>query len=197
MFEFFLKGGPLMWPILLCSIVSITIILERFWRFYQSRTRIPNIFSRVKNLLEHNKVDEAKKLCENSSGYLAHILAVGIHIRTRPLEEKEKIISKVGSKLIKQLEKNLSILAVIGNIAPLIGLLGTVTGMIKAFMKIQELGGRVDPSVLAGGIWEALITTAAGLFVAIPTLVAYHYFESKIDNISTEMKDVIAELLEL
>jgi len=197
MFDFFLKGGPLMWPILLCSMISITIILERFYHFYQQRIRIPNIFSRVKNLLKDGKTDEALKLCESTSEPVAHILAIGIHIRHRTLEEKEKLISRAGSKIIRQLERNLRGLAIIGNIAPLLGLLGTVTGMIRVFMKIQELGSRVDAQVLAGGIWEALITTAAGLFVAIPTLVAYHYFEGRVDNTASSMKDVAVELIEL
>lgn len=197
MFTFFLKGGLLMWPILLCSIISITIILERFYRLYQTRTKIPNIFSQVKALLKDGKVDEALKLCENTPGPIAHILAIGIHIRHRSLEEKEKLISMAGSKVIRQLDKNLRGLAIIGNTAPLLGLLGTVTGMIRAFMKIQELGGRVEPSVLAGGIWEALITTAFGLSVAIPTLVAYNYFEGRVDNIGSQMKDVASEFLEI
>lgn len=197
MFEFFLKGGPLMWLILLCSIISITIILERFWRLHRARTRMPNIFSRVRSFLKDGKADEALKLCESTSGPIAHILAIGIHIRNKSLEEKERLISRAGSKVIRQMDKNLRALSIIGNTTPLLGLLGTVTGMIKAFMKIQELGGRVEPSVLAGGIWEALITTAFGLSVAIPTLVAYHYFEGRVDNISSQMKDVASELLEI
>ena len=181
----------------MCSIISITIILERFYTLYQARTSVPNIFSRVKSLLKDGKADQALKLCENTPGPIAHILAIGIHIRSRSLEEKEKLIVRAGSKVIRQLDRNLRSLAIIGNITPLLGLLGTVTGMIRAFMKIQELGGRVDASVLAGGIWEALITTAAGLSVAIPTLVAYHYFEGRVDNISSQMKDAATELLEI
>jgi len=196
MFDLFLKGGPLMWPILLCSIVSITIILERSYCFYRARTKIPNIPSRVRGLLKDGKTEEALSFCEETSGPVAHILAIGIHIRHKNTEEKEKLISHAGSKIIRQLDKRLRGLAVIVNAATLLGLLGTVTGMIKAFMKIQELGGRVDASVLAGGIWEALITTAAGLFVAIPTLVAYHYFEGRVDDINNQMKDAAAELLE-
>ncbi|NQS90433.1 MotA/TolQ/ExbB proton channel family protein [Patescibacteria group bacterium] len=196
MFNFFLKGGPLMWPIFLCSIISITVILERFYHLYRARTKIPNIFSRVKALLKDGRADEALKLCENTADPIAHILAIGIHIRNRSLEEKERLISRAGSKVIRQLDKNLRALTIIGNTTPLLGLLGTVTGMIRAFMKIQELGGRVEPSVLAGGIWEALITTAFGLSVAIPTLVAYHYFEARVDNMASEMKDVASELLE-
>lgn len=198
MFNFFLKGGPLMWPILACSIVSITIILERFYHFHRIRTKTPNIFSRVKSLLKDDKADEALKLCEGTSGPIAHILAIGIHIRSRRSpEEKEKLLSRAGSKVVWQLERNLGGLAIIGNIAPLLGLLGTVTGMIRVFMKIEDLGGRVDASILAGGIWEALITTAAGLFVAIPTLVVYHYFEGRVENIASLMKDVATELIEL
>ncbi len=196
MFDLFLKGGPLMWPILLCSIVSITIILERYYCFYWTKTKVPNICSRVKVLLKDGKTEEALRLCEEASGPVAHILAVGIHIRHKNNDEKEKLISRAGSKIIRQLDKHLRGLAVIVNASTLLGLLGTVTGMIRAFMKIQELGGRVDASVLAGGIWEALITTAAGLFVAIPTMVAYHYFEGRVDNIGVQMKDAAAELME-
>ena len=170
---------------------------DLFYYFYRSRIKIPNILARVKSLLKDNKADEALKLCENTSGPVAHILAVGIHIRKRSLDEKEKIMVRAGSRAIRQFDKNLRGLAIIGNITPLLGLLGTVTGMIKAFIKIQELGGRVDASVLAGGIWEALITTAAGLSVAIPTLVAYHYFEGKVDNLSSQMKDAASELLDM
>lgn len=197
MFAFFLKGGPLMWPILLCSIISITIILERFYYLYRVRTKIPNVFSQVKNLLKDGKIEEALKLCEGASSPIAHILAIGIHVRNRNIEEKEKIVAHAGSKVVRELDRNLRGLAIIGNITPLLGLLGTVTGMIKAFMKIQELGGRVDAGVLAGSIWEALITTAAGLSIAIPTLVAYHYFEGKVDNIVSQMKDIATELLEI
>jgi biopolymer transport protein ExbB len=197
MFNFFLKGGHLMWPILLCSIISIAIILERFYCFYRIKTKTPNIFPRVKALIKDGKPDEALKLCEKTPGPIAHILAVGIHIRNRGPEEKEKLISKAGSKIVRHLDKNLRVLAIISNVATLLGLLGTVTGMIRVFMKIQELGGRVDAVVLAGGIWEALITTAAGLFVAIPTLVAYHYFEGRVEDISSQMKDAASELLEI
>ena len=197
MFEFLLKGGPLMWPIALCSVISVAIIVERFIWFYRMRARIPNISSRVKSLLQDGKSGGALKLCESVNDPISHILAIGIHIRRRTLEEKERIIARAGSRIIRQQDKNLRILAIIANVTPLLGLLGTVTGMIRAFMKIQELGGRVDAPVLAGGIWEALITTAAGLSVAIPAIVAYHYFEGRVDNIASEMKEASSELIEL
>ncbi len=197
MLDLFLKGGPLMWAILLCSIISVTIALERFYYFHRSRNRVPNILSRVKSLLKEGKIEDALKFCEKTPGPIARILGIGIHIRHRNPEDKEKMISRAGSKIIRELDKNLGGLAVIVNVATLLGLLGTVTGMINAFMKIQETGGGVDVSILAGGIWEALITTAAGLFVAIPTLIAYHYFEGRVDDISGQIKDAVSELLEI
>jgi len=186
-----------MWPILACSVISATIIMERLYSLRKAKPRIGNIFPRVKNLLKEEKANEALKLCESLPDPVAHILAVGIRIRERSSEEREKIIVRAGSRLLRKLDKNIRGLAVIGSITPLLGLLGTVVGMIRAFMKIQELGGKVDASVLAGGIWEALITTAAGLSVAIPTLVAYHYFQGRVDNIDSRIKDIASELLEL
>jgi len=161
------------------------------------RPKIPNLLSRARNLLKQDKIDEALKLCESIHGPISHILAIGIRIRKRSLEERERIMTQAASKVVRKLEKNLNFLAIIGNITPLLGLLGTVTGMIKAFMKIQELSGKVDVSVLARGIWEALISTATGLSVAIPTIVFYHYFEGKADNVIRDMKETATELLEI
>ncbi len=196
MFDIMVKGGVLMWPILLCSIISVAIILERLYHFHRIRINIPGFFSLIRNLLQKKKVKEALDLCQDTPAPIARILACGIQNHKEDTTVQEKVLSRIGSWEVRGLEKHLRGLAIIGNITPLIGLLGTVVGMIKAFAKIQELGGRVDASVLAGGIWEALLTTAAGLTVAIPTLVAYHYFESKIDNMSCWMKEVASELLE-
>ena len=196
MFGFFLKGGPLMWPILLCSVVSFAIILERLWYFRKIKTNVSNLTAQVKRLLQENKLEEAERLCKGTRGPVAHILAIGIHIHRRSYPEKEKIISRAGSRELRKLEKNLRVLGIIAHISPLLGLLGTVTGIIKCFMKIQQLGGKVDASVLAGGIWEALITTAAGLTVAIPVIVFYHYFEGKVDDFYYQMKDAAESLIE-
>ena len=197
MFELFLKGGFLMWPIFLCSVMTVCIALERFYVLHRARPRTPNLFARVKNLVKEDKIEEALKLCESSPDPVAHILAIGLHIRQRSLEEKERMLSRTGSRLIRGLEKHLRGLAIIGNTAPLLGLLGTVTGMIKAFIKIQEAGGQADTALLAGGIWEALLTTAAGLSVAIIALVIYHYFEGRVDSLAVQMKDTASEVIEL
>jgi len=197
MFEFFLKGGFLMWPIFLCSIISITIIMERFYHLHKEKINIPEFFFQIKELLMNGKRDEALAVCRQKRGSFGRVLFVGIQNHRRHLQHQEKLVSRIGSSEVRNLEKHLRGLAVIGNITPLLGLLGTVTGMIKVFIKIQELGGNVNTAVLAGGIWEALLTTAAGLSVAIPTMVFYHYFEARVDNIAVQMKDAAQELLEL
>ncbi|MCK4859024.1 MAG: MotA/TolQ/ExbB proton channel family protein, partial [Candidatus Omnitrophica bacterium] len=195
-FTLFSKGGPLMWVIFLCSVVAGAIIVERLFHFQRAKLHLPNFNTRIKKLLLDNRVLEAEKFSENSAGPVAHIFAIGIHIHRRVLEQKERILACAGSREIRKLEKNLRTLGIIARISPLLGLLGTVTGMIKAFVKIQELGGSVDAAVLAGGIWEALLTTAAGLSVAIPAMVAYHYFEGKIDDFSAQMKEAVQTLSE-
>lgn len=196
MFTFFSKGGILMWIIFFCSVIAVGIILERLYYFQRAKLYLPNFSTRMRKLLSENRLLEAEKFAENSPGPIAHIFAIGIHIHKRTLEEKEGILARAGSKELRKLEKNLSTLGIIAHISPLLGLLGTVTGMIRAFIKIQELGGNVDAAVLAGGIWEALLTTAAGLCVAIPAMVAYHYFEGKVDDFSAQMKDAVQSLTE-
>lgn len=183
-----------MWPILLCSVIAVTIILERFYLF--SKRDPPNLPSQVKRLLSAERFDEAERLCRKSGGSIASILSAGIRAKDEPPEKREEIITIAGSKELRKLGKNLRGLGIIGHISPLLGLLGTVAGMIEAFITIEELGGRVDASVLAGGIWEALITTAFGLSVAIPAIVFYHYFEGRVDDIAAQMKDAASEILE-
>ena len=198
MLEFILKGGHLMWPILLCSVVAASIVLERLYYFRRAGINVSHFLARIKKMLLDGKLQEAESLSRETPGPVAHVVGIGIHINSRnsSTEEKDKIISQAGSRELRKLDKRLRTLGIIAHITPLLGLLGTVTGMIRAFMKIQELGGQVDASVLAGGIWEALITTAAGLSVAIPTMVAYHYFEGRVDEFSSQMKDAIQSLLE-
>ena len=190
----------MMYPIILCSIAAIAIILNRAYHFFRIRIDVSQFLSQIEQALQSNKIDIALKHAKNTRGPLSTIVEAGISNSQKDIVKWEKAISRVGTKELLKLEKNLRSLGIIAHISPLLGLLGTVTGMIKAFMKIQELGGKVDASVLAGGIWEALLTTAAGLFVAIPTMVAYHYFEGKVDNYATLMKEsatLVSEWLEI
>lgn len=187
-----------MWPIFLCSIITVFVVLERFYFFHRSNLNVPNLLTRVKKMLIAGKLEEAERFAKSLPGPVARVVGISVHLKPRnyPPDEKEKIISQAGSNELRKLERHLRTLGIIAHISPLLGLLGTVTGMISAFMKIQELGGRVDASVLAGGIWEALITTAAGLSVAIPAMVAYHYFEGRVGEFCAQMKNAVQTLSE-
>jgi biopolymer transport protein ExbB len=201
MIAFLSKGGPICIPIVLCSIISLTLICERLYRFHKARLKDPLFLDSIKVLIKTGKSEEALSRCHQAKSPIGNILATGIEKAhnsgsCKNLNEIEKSLSHAGQQELRELDRYLPTLATIANIAPLLGLFGTVTGMIKAFMVIQELGGAVNASVLAGGIWEALLTTALGLAVALPTVVAYNYLVSKVDQFAHEMQNSSVELLE-
>jgi biopolymer transport protein ExbB len=190
------KGGPLMYPIVLCSVVALAISMERWYYFFKIHKSSEGLSEQVNTLLREGDFVKAEQLCEGAKDPVARIIAAGLRVREKPADERDDILNRIGSAEMRRLTGNLRGLGIVAHISPLLGLLGTVTGMMAAFMKIQELGGEVDASVLAGGIWEALITTAAGLTVAIPTMVFYHYFEGKIDTYYARMREAAQILAE-
>jgi len=191
MIDIFLKGGPVMWPILFCSILSLAIFFERLYMIMKSRRYVWESISRYK---VKPLTDEGSSTSCN--GIVKDLLSCTDNYSGNTLHDIEHRMYRFATVFIQSLEKRLNWLAIIGNVAPLLGLLGTVTGMIRVFMAIQDMQGQVNPSAIAGGIWEALITTAFGLIVAIPTLVAYHYFEDRIDEMVNAIKDIIHVILE-
>jgi len=197
MFDFIMKGGVLMYPILLCSMIALAIIMERLYCFHRAKIDVDDFKTKVKEYLEQANIAGARKTAGEHHGPVAKITRLVLEDNYKDRRGRDETIARAGSREIRKLERNLRGLSIISNITPLLGLLGTVTGMIRAFMKIQELGGRVDAMVLAGGIWEAMITTGAGLAVAIPAMVAYHLFEGKVDDMAATMKEVVSEIGEL
>lgn len=181
MLELIQAGGWLMLPIILCSIIATAISIERAWMLRKSRVTPNDLLPDVWNKIKHGKIDPSliKELRTNSP--LGHILAAGLtQAKTGP-ENMRRGIQETASVVIHDLERYLNTLGTIAAIAPLLGLLGTVVGMIKVFSQIM-LHGAGNAALLAGGISEALITTASGLTVAIPTLVMHRYFQRRIDS---------------
>jgi biopolymer transport protein ExbB len=156
--------------------------------------------NKIGSTLKRNKVMEAIEMCNNTPGPIASIMKAGILKHDRPRNEIREAIEDAGVHEVPRLEKNLSALATIASISPLLGLLGTVTGMVRCFQVIQEKSttlNPINPGDLAGGIWEALITTVAGLIVAIPTYVAYNYLVSRVDSFVLEMEKAATELVNI
>jgi biopolymer transport protein ExbB len=189
-------GGWLMIPILLCSVAAVAIIVERFWSLQSKKIAPLNLVAQVWQWYKSDSLDENRIDALSANSPLGRILAAGLTNRKYPREVMKESIEDTGRQVVHELERFLNTLGTIAAITPLLGLLGTVIGMIKVFTAIMTHGVG-NPSVLAGGISEALITTAAGLFVAIPTLIFYRYFRGKVDALVLKMEEEALKIVDV
>jgi biopolymer transport protein ExbB len=194
--ELIKAGGILIWPILLCSIISLAIIAERFWSLQNNKICPKNLVAQVWDWNRKGQLDAKRILSLKNSSQLGRVLAAGLVNRHHERHIMKESIEEVGRHVVHELGKFLTTLGTIASITPLLGLLGTVIGMIKVFTVITTLG-LGDPAVLAEGISVALITTAAGLTVAIPSLMFYRYFQGKIDEIVINMEQEALKMVEV
>ena len=195
MLELLLAGGWVMWPILACSAIALAIILERFWTLRRSAVLPPGLGQEVREWAAQHKLDPAHVESLRATSPLGELLAAGLEVRHRPREVIKERIEDVGRHVVHGMERFLNTLGTISGIAPLLGLLGTVIGMIKMFLAILE-HGIGDVTQLAGGIGQALITTAAGRVVAIPALLFYRYFRGRVLEYVVEMEKQAIALLD-
>lgn len=195
--KWFIEGGIMMYPLLLCSIVSLGIILERFWTLRRIKKETDLLVKRAKKAVIQGEVEKALSICEESSLPISFIFKVGILKRSLSRDEIERAIEDEGGHQIPRLEKFLGGLAIIANVSPLIGFLGTVTGLYHAFKAIVTAGGVTSTAVVAEGIAEALITTVTGLVIAIPTLVFHGYFISIVNSLVLNMEKESKELIDI
>ena len=195
MWEIIIAGGPVMWPILLCSVIAVAIILERLWTLQRKRVIPRELTERVWKLVESRSLNQRhiEALARNSP--LGRVLAAGLANHDRGREIMKEAIEDTGRHVVHELERFLNPLATIAGISPLLGLLGTVVGMIQAFEAITSQGVG-DPRMLSGGIGVALITTAAGLMVAIPALIGYRYLRGVVDFLVVEMEKEAMKLVQ-
>ena len=203
MWELISRGKELIWmimPILLCSVFALAIILERLFFYLSIKANTLAILSKIIDLIRKNKITEAIDICEKNPFYATNVLKAGL----AHYEEAKGVIKEAMENAslyeIPKLEKNLNFLSTIAHVSPLLGLLGTVVGLVKCFYIIEQKTtsvGMVNPSDLAGGIWIALITTVAGLCVAIPSYIMYNYFIHKVNLATLEAERAATELLEV
>jgi biopolymer transport protein ExbB len=193
--ELLVKGGILMIPILACSVVALAIILERLVRYHRVRKDNEAFLAKIRGRIRPDSLQEALEICERDPSPLAAIFLEGLRHLPLGEERTREAIEDAGQREAHDLERYLGGLATIAGGAPLLGFLGTVLGMIKAFRQIQELGGNVNASVLAGGIWVALLTTAAGLSVAVPAYFAHNYLVSRVRTLIHDMEERSRDLL--
>ncbi len=196
MLDIIKTGGWLMWPILACSVVATAIICERFWSLRAKKIIPPHLVAQVWSLYRKKQLDASRLRQLQTSSPLGAILAAGLVNYRYGREVMKEAVEDVGRHVVHELERFLDILGTIASISPLLGLLGTVFGMIKVFSAITTAGVG-DPQVLAGGISEALLTTAAGLSVAIPTLIFHRFFQGKVLDLVLKMENEALRLIEI
>ena len=183
-------------PIILCSVISVAIIIERLWTLKKDNVAPADLVVDIEHLLEQHQIMEDRLEELEHSSYLGRILVAGLCVSNQTPAEIRRSIEAAGRHVVHELEKYLNALGTIAAITPLLGLLGTVIGMIKVFAAITAVGVG-NPQILAGGISEALITTAAGLSVGIPSLMFHRYFKGKINELTVDMEQHALRLLNL
>ena len=196
MLDYLFKGGFFMIPILVCSVLSVAIFLDRLWVLRKKKVIPQDFIIQIEHLLRSEKITAAVELCKQADCPIARILLNGIKNFGKKREDIKELVEEVGKREAAGLDKYVENLSTIASVSTLLGLLGTIAGMIKVFgvISAQQL---VNPSMLAGGISEALYTTSAGLSVAIPTLVFYRYLSGKSDALILEMEEYCLRMVEL
>ena len=191
------RGGILVFPILGCSVLALAIFLERLIRTSGDTLQRSQITDKVIAAFRSGDISAAQSIAAQSATPEGRLLFQAMEVHGHDRETLDTVLSHSLESEVREQARYLDLLATIGNIAPLLGLLGTVLGMIKAFMVIQQTGGLVNASLLAGGIWEAMLTTALGLSVALPTMIAHSYLSGRVDKFEANLRDVAIKYLKI
>ena len=197
MLEILQKGGPLMGIILLCSVVTLGVFFERLLNLHRVSIRVGEFVEGLRLLIQRNHLAEALQECVTISGPVARVLQAALQKPDSSRTELKEITTDAGLLELPKLERNLSVLSMLAYITPLIGLLGTVLGLLDAFLAITSHGGYATTADIAKGVFESLITTAAGLAVAIPAFLAYSYLSSRVNDLIHDMERAGIEIVQL
>jgi biopolymer transport protein ExbB len=197
LWELALKGGPIMVPIAICSVIAVYIIVERYFAIRRSSKDDPNFMNNIRDFISNGNIDAARSLCKNTDSPIARMIEKGVSRIGKPLGDIEKAIENIGNIEVVKMEKGLSLLATVAGAAPMLGFLGTVSGMIRAFYNMSKAGKTIDISLLSGGMYEAMITTVAGLIVGIFALVSYNLLTAFVEKVVFKMENSSIEFMDL
>lgn len=196
MYDLIMKGGGLIYPIVFCSVMALAIFLQRYYSYFQFQKGNRELNDKLQPLIQERQFKEALDYCQLTDSALSRVYATAFRLAGKPREQVKSVVVEVGMREVAFLERYLGLLGTIATISPLLGLLGTVIGMIRAF-NVLAIEGVGTPATLGGGISEALITTAAGLSVAIPTLLMHKYLTGRVDRITLDMEDKALRVVDL
>jgi biopolymer transport protein ExbB len=197
MIDYIQKGGLLMWPILVCSIISIAVFAERLFYFHRAAIHVGEFLQGLSNLVQRRNFAEALHECAGTPGPVARVIHAAIIRHEAPRAELREIVQEAGQLEVPKLERFLGVLATLAYLTPLIGLLGTVAGMIEAFGIVSSNGGYATVTELSTGVYKSLLTTAAGLVVATPTFVGYSYLSSRVTTLMHDMERAGIEVVHM
>ena len=192
--QLFGKGGWLMWPLLFCSVVAVAIIVERSLFFFRHRYDKEGFVDQLVAIIQKKDSIGALRFCRDQEHVLGFTGAYYLDNLEHEARVRQDVIRREGSVMLDRIEGRLRWLSAVAHLAPMIGLLGTVTGMVVAFAQIHAMAGAAGPAALAGGIWTALLTTVFGLVISIPSLAAYHWFEGRADRTARDMQYIVSVL---
>lgn len=195
--RFLADGGPMIWVILAVSAAAVAVFIERMLHYHRAQINSTEFLNGVRTVLKRDNVVEALSICDATPGPVARLVKVAVLSRERGREGVREALEEAGLMEVPRLEEKLNVLATLAQIAPLLGLLGTVLGFIKIFMALQLAGSQAQMEMLSGGIWQALISTAAGLAVAIPCYAAYNYLVGRVNSIVLDMEKAASEIVNI
>ncbi|MBN1267978.1 MAG: MotA/TolQ/ExbB proton channel family protein [Kiritimatiellae bacterium] len=195
MFELMQKGGPVMWLHLAASLIAAAVFLERLFHLHRAQIKADDFLKGIYNILKRRNIVEAVSICEETPGPVAHIVRAAVLHHDEPMEDVALAVEEAGLSEIPRLERRLSLLATIAQVAPLIGLLGTVLGMMQVLVVLQQQAPLVHQGDLSAGLLQALLSTAAGLAIAIPAYVGYNFLLGRVEAIVLDMERTSVEIL--
>ena len=194
MWELMVKGGWIMWPIIACSISAAVLFFERVFHLHRAQIKQEDFLSGIYTIVNRGNIAEAVSICDQTPGPVAHIVRAGLLHADEPPKNLKRTIVRAGLGEIPRLEKNLGGLLTIAQITPLLGLMGTVIGLVRIFMAMEQNAPLAEIGDLSGGIWQALTTTAVGLAVSIPSFAGYNFLLSRVENITLSMEYAADEI---
>ena len=195
MLEIMRQGGPMMWVLFACSVVAVSVFLERLFHLHRARIGSSDFLEGIYNILRRKNIVEAVSICEETPGPEAHVVRAAILHHDEGPEHIRKAVQEAGLAEIPRLERNLNLLYTVAKVAPLLGLLGTVLGMVQTLVTIEQNAPLVHAGELSGGMWQALLSTAAGLTVAIPAYAGHNFLMGRVDAVLQDMERTAAEIV--
>ncbi len=194
MWELMVKGGWIMWPIMACSVAAAVLFLERVFHLHRAQIKPDDFLSGIYTIVNRGNTAEAVSICDQTPGPVAHMVRAALLHSDEPPEELKQTINKAGLGEVPRLEKNMGGLLTIAQLTPLLGLMGTVVGLIRVFMAMEQNAPLAEIGDLSAGIWQALTTTAIGICVSIPAFAAYNFLLSRVENITLNMEYAAEEI---